>query len=80
MVKNKIQKNSNTECKKDYEPCINYEKCNGNWFKYKAKEDNGFCKACVKKDKEKIKGIKIDDNRNYTYNCKTNGCEKGLIL
>ena len=48
MVKNKIQKNSNTECKKDYEPCINYEKCNGNWFKYKAKEDNGFCKACVK--------------------------------
>ena len=26
----------------------NYEKCKGKWYKYRAKEDNGFCKSCVK--------------------------------
>ena len=50
------------------------------WYKYRSKEDDGFCKVCIKKENEKLKEIKLDDNRNYTYNCKTNGCEKGLIL
>ena len=29
---------------------------------------------------DKFKDIKIDLNRNYTYDCKTNGCGKYLIL
>jgi hypothetical protein len=44
------------EIKKDYEPCTNYIKCNGKWFKYKAKGDAGFCKVCIKVENEKFEG------------------------
>jgi hypothetical protein len=46
---------SNEEGKKFHVNCINFEKCKGKWFKYKAKNDNGFCKACIKKDNEQNK-------------------------
>ena len=42
----------NNESKKDFQQCINYEKCKGKWFKYKAKKDNGFCKVCIKNEIE----------------------------
>jgi hypothetical protein len=53
MVKSKNLKNSNPESNKDYEQCINYEICNGKWYRYRNKEDNGFCKACIKNEKLK---------------------------
>ena len=71
-------KNSIEECNKDQEKCINFETCKGKWYRYRAKDDNGYCKICIKK--EKMKEIKIDKNRNYTYDYKTNGCGKDLIL
>ncbi len=55
MSKNKIDELKKEESKY-YKPCINIVngiKCNGKWFHYKAKEDNGLCKACLKYEKEK---------------------------
>ena len=37
---------------KDYKPCANIiegKKCDGKWFHYKDKKNNGFCKTCIKK-------------------------------
>ncbi len=45
------QMNSPEEKSKYYKTCINVvdgKKCDGKWFQYKAKEDNGYCKACIK--------------------------------
>ena len=53
MNTQKIFKNQIDENKKFYENCINFEKCKGKWFKYKSKDDNGFCKACLKNEKLK---------------------------
>ena len=47
------QKNLIEESNKFYDNCVNFEKCKGKWFKYKAKDDNGFCKACLKNEKLK---------------------------
>ena len=80
MSKNKIDKLKKEESKY-YKPCINIVdgiKCNGKWFHYKAKEDNGLCKACLKNEKEKSKDIKLGKNRNYIYDCKTIDCGKDL--
>jgi hypothetical protein len=77
MKKSKILKERE---EKDFDNCINFQKCYGKWFRYKNKDDKGYCKSCVKVENEKLKEIKIDKNRNYTYDCKTDGCEKGLIL
>ncbi len=44
------KKNSNEREKKDFELCINNQKCNGKWYRYKAKNDNGFCKTCAKNE------------------------------
>ncbi len=52
------------DSKKDYELCINYVECKGKWFKYKSREDNGFCKTCLKTEIEKEKGIKKDSHFN----------------
>ncbi len=52
------------DSKKDYELCINHRDCKGKWFKYKAREDNGFCKTCLKKESEKEKGIKKNSHYN----------------
>ncbi len=68
----------NEEVNKYCDPCINFDACKGKWFKYKAKQDNGYCKACIKKENEKHKEIKLDNNRNYIYDCKTIGCVKDL--
>ena len=43
--------------KKDFDPCINYEKCKGKWYRYKAREDNGYCKACTKIESLKESGL-----------------------
>ncbi len=53
MDKLKNLKNSNDECNKDFNLCINYETCKGKQYRYKAKDDNGFCKTCVKNEKLK---------------------------
>jgi len=45
-------KNSKDQGNKDYEDCIN-QKCNGKWFKYRNKDDNGFCRACIKNNELK---------------------------
>ena len=38
----------------------------GKWFKYKSKDDNGFCRICIKK--EKMPGISKDDHGNLLFN------------
>jgi hypothetical protein len=55
---------SNEESIKNFDNCVNYEICKGKWYKYRAKEDNGFCKACIKNDKIKELGIKVNKYRN----------------
>ena len=49
----KNQKDHKERENKNFEYCINYEKCKGKWHRYRAKEDNGFCKACAKNEKLK---------------------------
>ena len=71
-------KNSIEECNKDQEKCINNETCKGKWYRYRAKDDNGYCKTCIKIENEKYKNIKLDKNRNYIYDCITVECAKGL--
>ena len=66
MSNNQI-KNSLEEKSKDYIQCtniINEKQCNGKWFQYKAKEDKGYCKACIKVQLKKYKGLKFDKHRN----------------
>ena len=48
MNKNKVSSNSNEETNKYCDPCVNHATCKGKWFKYKSKEDKGFCKSCIK--------------------------------
>ena len=78
MSKQKNLKNLNEENNKNFEQCLNYETCKGKWYKYRAKDDDGFSKACVKKENEKQKETKLDNNRNYIYDCKTIDCVKDL--
>ncbi len=62
MSANKIEDLKKEESKY-YKPCINIidgKKCDGKWFHYKAKNDNGSCKACIKRQNEKFKETKID--------------------
>ena len=33
---------------KDFDQCINFQKCKGKWYRYRNKADNGYCKACIK--------------------------------
>ncbi len=80
MEKSVNPKKSNAESNKDYELCINFENCKNKWYRYRNKEDNGYCKACIKNQILKDKGIKINKYRNLIYDCKTEGCEKNLIL
>ena len=54
--------------------------CKGKWYKYRAKEDNGFCRSCVKTENQKSKLVKIDKNRHYIYDCRTTGCAKDLRI
>ena len=68
MEKSKNLKNSNEGLNKNSIPCINFEKCLGKWFKYKYKDDYGFCKICIKK--EKMPGISKDYHGNLLFNCK----------
>ncbi len=53
MNNSKNQKDLKEREKKDFDSCINYEKCKGKWYRYRSKEDNGFCKACAKNEKLK---------------------------
>ena len=64
MEKSKDLKSSKEEFNKYCIPCINFKECQGKWFKYKFKDDNGFCKTCIKKDYEKSKDIKKDSHFN----------------
>ena len=60
------QMNSPEEKSKYYKTCINVvdgKKCDGKWFQYKAKEDNGYCKACIKIQMKKEKGVKFNKYR-----------------
>ena len=53
MSANKIEDLKKEESKY-YKPCINIidgKKCDGKWYLYRAKEDNGFCKSCIKNQK-----------------------------
>ena len=77
MSKNLKLKDSKDENSKYSKPCINIIdgiKCNGKWFQYKAKEDNGYCKACIKNQLKKDNGVKVNKYRNVIYDCKTEGC------
>ena len=51
MNNSKNQKDLKEREKKYVDPCINYENCKGMWYRYKAKDDNGFCRNCIKKEK-----------------------------
>ena len=64
------QKNLIEESNKFYDNCVNFEKCKGKWFKYKAKDDNGFCKACLKNEKLKEMNLKRNDYYNKLFDCK----------
>ena len=51
-----IEDKNTIQNSKYYKSCINVikgVKCNGKWFHYKAKEDNGYCKNCIKIEKLK---------------------------
>ena len=70
MNKSKNQKNSKERVKKDFDFCINYESCKGKWFRYKAKDNNGYCKACIKNENFKNLGLKINTHGNKLFDCK----------
>ena len=53
MSKQKNFKNLNEENNKNFEQCLNYETCKGKWYKYRAKDDDRYCKTCVKDEKLK---------------------------
>ena len=69
---NKNQKDLKEREKKDIVPCISYENCKGIWYRYKAKEDKGFCKSCIKIEKtEELEKLGVKKNSNYQklFNC-----------
>ena len=47
------QKDFKQREKKDFDPCVNFEKCQGKWYRYRAKDDNGLRKICAKNEKLK---------------------------
>jgi hypothetical protein len=67
-------KNPIEECNKDQLKCINFVKCKGKWHRYRNKNDNGYCKACIKNQLKKDNGVKVNKYRNVIYDCKTEGC------
>ncbi len=51
-----MEQKKSHEANKDCKPCINIidgKLCDGKWFHYKAKQDKGYCKNCVKNEKLK---------------------------
>ncbi len=78
MNKSKNLKTSNDEANKYFDPCINYKICKGKWYKYRAKQDDGICKACIKNDKNKEKCLEKGNNFHYNFDC--NGCGEKFVF
>ena len=62
-------KNPIEECNKDQLKCINFVKCKGKWHRYRNKNDNGYCKACIKNENDQVKGIKKNSHYNRIFDC-----------
>ena len=60
---------SNEEGNKYFDNCVNFENCKGKWYKYRAKNDNGFCKSCIKNEHYKEKGLEKGNNFHYNFDC-----------